>query len=105
MFNITNITNAESLGAGINSINQQALGGWGFAAILFAFGLIIFAILRNGENSEIKSALFASFICSFAGLLLFLMPIAPKLVTWAQLFIFVLITVILIFLDFAGIEV
>lgn len=79
-----------------------ALDGWFIISMLALVGVALFFFVRRVGESDIRSAMYASFMTSFVGLLLFLITVPDtslKLLSWGQLVPFFVITLVLILVD------
>lgn len=107
-YNLSGIANNSIIDnpAGWLSSTDQAAGGYMAITILAVVALVLFLTMRESDkvNSDSEAMVYAGLITTFAGIMLFVIDTSTgfKLITWAQLVPFILLTAIGMFINFSN---
>lgn len=81
-------------------IFDSVAGGFMMVGILAVIGLVAFILMNRQIDDTLDSLMYASFMCTILGVLMFLVPMSiagAKLLTWSRIIPFFVILLITIF--------
>ncbi len=111
-YDLTTIISDDIIEAPVKWIAHYNAEMSGFFVITFLilFGLLLYRMTKERGFSDPQAVMFAGFITTFVGLIAFLLSISAdpanigKIITWAQLMPFIVITMVAIVVDKTGAE-
>lgn len=80
---------------------DSVAGGFMMIGMLAVIGIVAFILMNRQLEDTLESLMYASFICTIIGVLLFLVPMSiagAKLLTWSRIIPFFVILLISIFI-------